>query len=92
MRSTKIIAFANNKGGSGKSTTASNVGAALALSGKRVLMIDGDMQMNLTLALMDEERALTYAQNGNNLYNVMKDGKALSDMIVPLADGARRPW
>ena len=35
MRSTKIIAFANNKGGSGKSTTASNVGAALALSGNK---------------------------------------------------------
>ena len=83
MRNTKVIAFANNKGGSGKSTTASNIGAALARSGKRVLMLDGDMQMNLTLSFMDEERALTYAQNGNNLYSVMKDGKTISDVILP---------
>ena len=63
MAKTVTICFANNKGGSGKSTTASNIGAALARSGKRVLMLDGDMQMNLTLSFMDEERALTYAQN-----------------------------
>ncbi len=85
MRSTRVIAFANNKGGSGKSTTASNIGAALALSGKRVLMIDGDMQMNLTLSFMDEEQALQYAQSGENLYHVIKDGKDLSDTIIPTA-------
>ena len=61
MRNTRVIAFANNKGGSGKSTTASNVGAALAQSGMRVLAVDGDMQMNLTLAFMDEEQALALA-------------------------------
>ncbi|MBQ8351769.1 MAG: ParA family protein [Clostridia bacterium] len=83
MRHTKVIAFANNKGGSGKSTTASNVGAALAQAGKRVLMIDGDMQMNLTLSFMDEEQALTYAKNGDNLYSVMKNGKDLSAVIIP---------
>ena len=48
---TKVIAFANNKGGSGKTTTVSNVGAALALMGKRVLMIDMDPQGNATSGL-----------------------------------------
>ncbi len=83
MRNTRVIAFANNKGGSGKSTTASNVGAALAQSGMRVLAVDGDMQMNLTLAFMDEEQALTLAQSGNNLYHVIRDGRAIEDVIVP---------
>ncbi len=83
MRNTKVIAFANNKGGSGKSTTCSNVGAALASEGKRVLLIDGDMQMNLTLSFMSEDMALSYAKNGQNLYSVVKDGKNLSEMILP---------
>ena len=50
MSKTKIICFANNKGGSGKSTTCSNVAYGLTELGKKVLMIDGDMQMNLSLA------------------------------------------
>ena len=35
---TKVISFANNKGGSGKSTTCSSVGYALAEQGKKVLL------------------------------------------------------
>ena len=46
MGNTVTICFANNKGGSGKSTSCSNVGAALAGMGKKVLMVDGDMQLN----------------------------------------------
>ena len=49
-RKVKTIAFANNKGGSGKTTTCANVGYSLALLGRRVLLIDGDMQLNLTLS------------------------------------------
>ena len=64
MRKTKVIAFANNKGGSGKTTTCSNIACAMATDGKRVLMIDGDMQLNLTISYFDEERALAYAKNG----------------------------
>ena len=40
MIQTKVISFANNKGGSGKSTTCSNVGYGLTLLGKRVLLIN----------------------------------------------------
>ena len=54
MSRTTVIAFANNKGGSGKTTTCSNVALAMAKSGKRVLMIDGDMHLNLTLSFFDE--------------------------------------
>lgn len=49
----KIIAIANNKGGVGKSTTTANLGAALALKGQRVLVVDTDPQANLTAALLD---------------------------------------
>jgi len=49
----KIIAIANNKGGVGKSTTTANLGAALALNGKKVLVIDTDPQANLTASLLD---------------------------------------
>lgn len=48
-----IIAIANNKGGVGKSTTTANLGAALALKGQNVLVVDTDPQANLTAALLD---------------------------------------
>ncbi|MDY3846218.1 MAG: AAA family ATPase [Eubacteriales bacterium] len=83
MSKTTVIAFANNKGGSGKTTTCSNVGCAMALSGKRVLLIDGDMQMNLTLSFFDEDKALELAKNGKNLYTAVKEEKDLSDYVIP---------
>ena len=53
---TQVICFANNKGGSGKSTTCSNIGAAMALEGKKVLMVDGDMQLNLSLSFSRKKK------------------------------------
>ena len=82
MSKTTVIAFANNKGGSGKTTTCSNVGCAMALEGKKVLMIDGDMQLNLTISFFDEEQAHTYAESGKNIYAAIKEEKDLSDYIV----------
>ncbi|MBQ8188756.1 MAG: ParA family protein [Lachnospiraceae bacterium] len=82
MKHTTVICFANNKGGSGKSTTCSNLGAALAKSGKKVLMLDGDMQLNLSLSFLDEDKVLEYAKSNNNLYQAIKEQKDLKDYIV----------
>ena len=85
MGKTKVIAFANNKGGSGKSTTCSNVGYAMTLEGKRVLLIDGDMQMNLTLSFFPEDRALEIAKSKKNLYHALRAEEDLSEYIIPTA-------
>ena len=81
-KKTKIIAFTNNKGGSGKTTSCANIGYSLSQMGKKVLMIDGDMQMNLSLAYFDEDSVLEFASSGKNLYEAVKNQKDLKDYII----------
>jgi len=79
---TKVICFANNKGGSGKSTTCANVGFSLSQTGKKILMIDGDMQLNLTLTYFTEDKALSMAKSEKNLYYAIKNQSDLKDFII----------
>ena len=82
MNKTITICFTNNKGGSGKSTTCSNIGAAMARAGKKVLLIDGDMQLNLSLSFFSEDWVLDKAAGGKNLYNAVREQKDLTEFIV----------
>ena len=79
---TQVICFANNKGGSGKSTTCANVGYELTQLGKKVLLIDGDMQLNLSLSFFSEEDVLKFAQSEENLYYAIKNKKELKNYII----------
>lgn len=81
-KKTTVICFSNNKGGSGKSTTCANVGHALTLLGKKVLMIDGDMQLNLSLSVFSDEEVLEMAKSEKNLYYAIKNQRDLTDYIV----------
>ena len=67
-KKTRTIAFANNKGGSGKSTTCSNVGYCLASEGKKVLLIDLDPQGNTTSGIGIRKRTLK-----STLYDALID-------------------
>ncbi len=81
MGNTVTICFTNNKGGSGKSTTCSNVGAAMARAGKKVLMVDGDMQLNLSLAFFPEDGCLEHGSRGKeSLYAIGNQRR--SELII----------
>jgi chromosome partitioning protein len=74
------IAIINQKGGVGKTTTTANLGAALALQGRRVLVIDMDAQANLTLALGIEPDP-----SKPSSYSVLAGTATVGQAIVPTA-------
>jgi chromosome partitioning protein len=75
MERAKIIAVANHKGGTGKTTTTYNLGSALAAEGKKVLLADNDPQSNLTTAFGADipEGAMTL----DKILNLLADGREL---------------
>jgi chromosome partitioning protein len=75
---TRIITVANQKGGVGKTTTAVNLAAALAVAEKKTLLIDIDPQGNASSGLGKDTSALSAS-----IYQVLIGEKRLADIILP---------
>ena len=73
----QIYAFANQKGGVAKTTTAVNLGAYLSAAGCRVLIIDADPQGNATTSLGIDPRTLSAS-----LYDVLIDKKPIQEVLT----------
>jgi chromosome partitioning protein len=78
MTETTIVALANQKGGVGKSTTAINLAASLALHGHRVLLIDLDPQGNASSGLGIERGRIEVS-----IYDVLLKESELEDAVEP---------
>jgi chromosome partitioning protein len=73
----RIIAIANQKGGVGKTTTAINLGAALAKSGSQTLVIDFDPQANTTAGMGFQKD-----HSRRSIYHAILLGASLNDLIL----------
>ena len=78
----RVIAIANQKGGVGKTTTAINLGTALAAIGEHVLIIDLDPQGNASTGLGIDRRSRRFST-----YDVLTAEASLRDALGPLNEG-----
>ncbi len=80
----KAISIANQKGGCGKTTTAINLSSALAVSGKKILLIDLDPQAHATYGL-----GISNQTSDKSIYNLLTDNserrRVLSDCILNIS-------
>jgi len=74
----RIIALVNQKGGVGKSTTAVNLGAALAVRGQRVLVVDSDPQGNTTTGFGIDKGRIE-----RDVYDVLMQQATIAEVIQP---------
>ena len=74
----RIVSICNQKGGVGKTTTAVNLSSYLALSGKKILLIDSDPQGNATSGIGIDKTKIT-----TSLYQALLEQKAIQEIIIP---------
>jgi chromosome partitioning protein len=78
MADATIVAIANQKGGVGKSTTAINLGAGLAMQGERILLVDLDPQGNTSSGLGIDRNSLQYST-----YDILIGDVPIEDVVEP---------
>ncbi len=83
----KIIVFTNQKGGVGKTTSAANTGAALALEGKKILLVDLDPQANLTTSMGIKAHELE-----TTIYEVFKGTADINEVLIDLERPGGKLW
>ena len=74
-----VLAITNQKGGVGKTTTAINLAAALAMRGKRTLLIDLDPQANSSMSYLDLSTV------DRTTYDLLMGEKKLEEIVRPTA-------
>jgi len=81
----RVIVFANQKGGVGKTTSALNTACGLARLGRRVLLVDMDPQATATVAVL-ADAAMAAHRDGRTMAQVILRGRAMSEIVLRGAD------